>query len=109
MEQLTKVVPVELKPGVVMWVEATELEPVEQDVAGGVPAKDFQKVADAIREIAGVIDTAWDAVKPKKAIVEFGIEIGVETGGLTALLVKGSGKSNLKVTLEWGERKPAGS
>jgi hypothetical protein len=109
MEQLTKIVPVELRPGVVIRVEATELEPVEQDVAGGVMAKDFQKVADAIREIAGVIDTVWDAVKPKKAVVEFGIEIGIETGGLTALLVKGSGKSNLKVTLEWGERKPAGS
>lgn len=109
MEPQSKVIPVELKPGVVIRIEATELEPVEQDVAGGVLTKDFQKVADAIKEIAAVIDTAWDAVKPKKAVVEFGIEIGVETGGLTALLVKGSGKSNLKVTLEWGERKPEGS
>jgi hypothetical protein len=108
MEQRTRVVPVELRPGVLIRVEATELEPVEQDVAGGVLAKDFQKVADAITGIAAVIDSAWEAVKPSKAVVEFGIEIGVETGGLTALLVKGTGKSNLKVVLEWAERKPAG-
>lgn len=105
MEAKTQIIPVELKPGVVIRIEATALGPVEQDVAGGVLSKDFHKVADAIKEIAGAIGAVWDDVKPKKATVEFGIEIGVETGGLTALLVKGSGKSNLKVTLEWSERK----
>jgi hypothetical protein len=30
-----------------------------------------------------------------------GLGVGVEAGQLTALLVKGSGKANLKITLTW--------
>jgi len=40
-------------------------------------------------------------VKPDKAIVEFGVDVAVEGGGLTALLVKGKGTATLTVTLEW--------
>jgi hypothetical protein len=42
-------------------------------------------------------------LKPHKASVEFGLEVALEAGQLTALLVKGSGTSNLKITLEWSE------
>lgn len=40
-------------------------------------------------------------VKPKKASVKFGMEMALESGQLTALVVKGSGKANLEITLEW--------
>jgi hypothetical protein len=40
-------------------------------------------------------------VKPKKASVEFSLKVGVESGKLTSLLVKGTGEGNLKITLEW--------
>jgi len=33
--------------------------------------------------------------------VEFGLEVALESGQLTAVLVKGSAKANLKITLEW--------
>ncbi len=45
--------------------------------------------------------SALARVKPTKASVELGLEIGVEAGQLTALLVKGTGKANLKITLQW--------
>jgi hypothetical protein len=32
---------------------------------------------------------------------EFGVEFGYESGQLTALIVKGTGKANLKITMEW--------
>ena len=32
-----------------------------------------------------------------------GVQVGIESGKLTALLVKGTGNANLKITLEWGE------
>jgi hypothetical protein len=39
-------------------------------------------------------------VKPKKATVKFGMELAIESGQLTAAIVKGSGKTNLEITLE---------
>jgi len=39
--------------------------------------------------------------KPSKATVKFGMELAVESGKLTAMLVKGSGKANLEISLEW--------
>ncbi|CCQ61235.1 CU044_2847 family protein [Crocosphaera watsonii] len=62
---------------------------------------DFDDVTNAIEAIATSITTTLDKVKPKKASVEFGIKVGVESGKLTTLLVKGSGEANLKITLEW--------
>ena len=41
-------------------------------------------------------------VKPDHATVEFGVDASVEAGGLTALIVKGTGSATLKITLEWG-------
>jgi hypothetical protein len=39
--------------------------------------------------------------RPKKATVKFGMEMAIEAGQLTAVIVKGSGKANLEITLEW--------
>lgn len=62
---------------------------------------DFDDVTNAIEAIATSITTTLDKVKPKKASIEFGVKVGVESGKLTTLLVKGSGEANLKITLEW--------
>ena len=45
-----------------------------------------------------------DKVRPQKAKIEFGIEVAMKEGQLTALLVQGTATANLKITLEW-ERK----
>jgi len=42
----------------------------------------------------------------EKASVEFGVEIAASTGKVSALLVQGSGKANLKITLEWEKPSP---
>jgi Trypsin-co-occurring domain 1 len=42
-------------------------------------------------------------VQPDKISVKVGIEVAVESGQLTALIVKGSGKANLEITMEWGK------
>ncbi len=44
---------------------------------------------------------AKQRVGPSKGSVEFGVEVGVEAGQLTALIVKGSGTANLKIALHW--------
>jgi hypothetical protein len=55
----------------------------------------------AVRTMSNQIYNTMAALKPQRFEVELGFEIGVESGTLTAFLVKGTGKANLKVTLEW--------
>ncbi len=61
----------------------------------------FDGVTDSIEAIAERVTGALERVRPDKATVEFGIDVGVESGGLTGLLAKGSGSATLKITLEW--------
>jgi hypothetical protein len=65
--------------------------------------KQFQPVADAIEGVVQMIATPIQKVRPKKATVKFGMELAIESGQLTAVIVKGSGKANLEITLEWEE------
>lgn len=86
-------------------VEVTRLDP------GAAPARDeeigipeipnLERVWEMISQISGSIWEKLAIAKAKKATVEFGIEIGLEAGQLTAMLVKGTGKANIKITLEW--------
>ncbi|MCB8921735.1 MAG: hypothetical protein H6662_09140 [Ardenticatenaceae bacterium] len=103
MDEFTERIPVELDSGRTVSVEVT-------NVAGEVKVSSaynlsFREFADSIREIAQSIGSAIDSVKPDKATIEFGIEAGVEAGKLTAILVKGTGKANLKISLEWEKDK----
>jgi hypothetical protein len=90
-------VPVELPNGAIVQVEVASTG--REDVAFDV--KQFQPVADAIEGVVQMIAAPIQKVKPKKATVKFGMELAIESGQLTAVIVKGSGKGNLEITLEW--------
>jgi len=62
----------------------------------------FANISATVESIATELQHTFETVKPKKSSVKFGLELGVESGQLTAFLVKGSGKANLEITLEWG-------
>ena len=100
MEARTEVIKTQLPNGTIVHIESTVLRG-EEDVAFTLPS--FKPVTDAIEGIATSIVDTLHKVKPKKASVEFGLEVALEAGQLTALLVKGSATSNLKITLEWGD------
>jgi hypothetical protein len=70
----------------------------EEDVSFRVQS--FQGVIDANESISSAMDAAVQKIKLDKASVEFGLEMAIESGELTALLVKGSGTANLKISLE---------
>jgi hypothetical protein len=91
--------PVTLPNGTTIRVEASRFG--EQKVAAIDATLKFQPVIDALEGISGALLEGIKKVEPKKATLEFGLEVAVEAGQLTALLVKGSGTSTLKVTLEW--------
>jgi Trypsin-co-occurring domain 1 len=61
----------------------------------------LRDLTDSIESISTEIYSALKAVRPTRAKVRFGIEVGAEGGQLTALIVKGSGKASLRITLEW--------
>jgi Trypsin-co-occurring domain 1 len=96
-EDRSKNVPVQLPNGSIIKVEATASG--REDVS--FSAKEFQPIADAIEGIIQMIATPIQKAQPKKATVKFGMEIAVESGQLTAIILKGSGKANLEITLEW--------
>jgi hypothetical protein len=93
-------VPVLLPDAPLVYVEVTSTSR-EEDVAFN-PAP-FEEFAEALAAIASSVAKSLERVRPKKAVVEFGCEVGLESGKLAAILVKGTGKANFKVSLEWGE------
>ncbi len=100
METRTEIIKAELANGGTLHIQATILGG-EEEVVFALPS--FEGVTHAIEGIAESVVTTLEKVKPQKASVEFGLEVALESGQLTALLVKGSGTSNLKITLEWGD------
>ena len=96
-ESRSETVPVQLPNGAIVKVEVTKRG--REDV--GFDTKQFQPVADAIEGVVQMIAAPIQKVKPKKATVKFGMELAIESGQLTAIIVKGSGKANLEITLEW--------
>jgi hypothetical protein len=97
----TEIIPVQISDNVTIMVEADSFGG-EEDV-GVTDAFNFDEITQTIEAIANSITDTFNRVKPKKAQVELGLKIGVESGKLTTLLVKGSGEANLKITLEWSE------
>jgi hypothetical protein len=96
----TEIVSVNLDNGSIVKVKATALGG-EEDVLDLEKVLPFKQVTDTIESIAGATLATLKKVNPDKASVEFGVEVGIEAGTVTALLVQGTGTGNLKITLEW--------
>ena len=112
MESDRKFVPVQLPNGATIKVEATTVSQLKNETTAGKPGEIIerevssnfqylQQVTDAIEGIADTVKKTLDKVKPTKASLEFGVEFGYESGQITAMIVKGEGKANLNITLEW--------
>jgi hypothetical protein len=95
----TQVIPVKLPNEEIIRVQATVI-PSKQDTAS-LPALPFQEMLGSIEGIAQAVAATLKKVMPRKATVELGLEVAIESGKLIALLVKGTGTANLKITLEW--------
>jgi len=96
-ESSSEAIPIQLPNNALVKVEVanTGLEKV------GFEAKSFQAVTNAIEGIAEAITDSLAKVSPSKASVKFGLEIQIEQGSLVAAIVRGKGKTNFEVTLEW--------
>ncbi|MGY4155518.1 hypothetical protein ACVINW_001360 [Bradyrhizobium sp. USDA 4461] len=100
-----RVIPVDVA-GKEFRIEVTSLGGVadnERNVAGGLGNAQFSDVLDGIEAITGELGSLLKRVAPSKASIEFSIEVGIESGKLTALLVKGTGKANFKIAMSWDD------
>ena len=98
-DERTQWQPIQLDDGVKAYLEAIPRGGREE--VGILEAIPFDRVVDTIGQIANGIGRAIEQTKPSKAAVEIGIEFGLEAGKLVTLIARGTGKANLKVTLEW--------
>jgi hypothetical protein len=103
METYTDLFPVELSSGAVVYVETVPLGG-EEDVAFEI--LQLQSVMETIEDVANQFAATLERIRPDKASVELGVDFGVESGKLTALIVKGSANASLTITLEWERAKP---
>jgi Trypsin-co-occurring domain 1 len=107
----SKVLVVDLGNQQTILVEARTDDPTPNperpvSIAKSLP---FDGVAESIDAISTRIVAALERAKPDKATVGFGLDVCVESGQLTSLLVKGSGKATINVTLEWSSSNSAGT
>jgi Trypsin-co-occurring domain 1 len=105
--EVRPLVKVDMGEGRIVAVEARNFSP-EQPV-GIADVLKFDGVTKSIEAVADRMTAAFDRVKPDRASVEFGIDIGVESGTLTGLVVKGTGNATLTVTLEWQRTRADGN
>lgn len=95
----TQSVPVKLEDGTTVYIEATSTG--REDVAFDL--KSFSQVTEALEGISRALAQSLQNIQPDKASVKFGLELAIESGNLTAVIVKGSSKANLEITLEWNQ------
>jgi len=94
------IVEVELPNGATALVEAVD--------AGGGAVKagrdgksDLSAVMGALEGMSVAVKSALAKAAPDKVSVEFGLELAIKSGALTAMLVGAEGNASLRVTLEW--------
>src|SRR4051812_714866 len=92
-----RVVTAKLEGGPNVLVEVRTPADTEEDVGIG-DLFSFDRITDSIQAIADRMASALENAKPNKATVEFGVDVGVEAGALTALIAKGTGSATIKVT-----------
>jgi len=103
----TEIIQVRLADDTIINVQAENLGG-QQYIAAGLPPA-FNEISPTIEGIANSVVTTLRKIGPSKGSVEFGLQIAVEAGHLTTLLVKGSGAASLKITLEWIKELPTES
>lgn len=93
-------IPVELPNGTIISIEVSRTG--REDVS--FTALPFQQISNVLEGIVEAIAESLQKLEPDKASVKFGLEVVIESGGLSAMIVKGSGKGNLEITLEWNKQ-----
>ncbi|MEO0770187.1 MAG: CU044_2847 family protein [Cyanobacteria bacterium J06649_4] len=93
----TERISLELEDGRIVQVEV-------EDTGRSNVSIERRAFKEAMENLEGVIEaltSTINKVRPTKASVKFGVDIGIESGQLTAVIMKGSSKANIEITMEW--------
>lgn len=58
-------------------------------------------ILPSLTALAEQLNTTLKSAKPSKLKCELGIQLSIDAGKIVGLVVSGSSKANLKITLEW--------
>ncbi len=97
-ERTTRI-PVQLPNGMNAAIEVAQVS-AQEDVSF-IPQKPLLEIGQMLEGVVQAVYEPIQKVAAKKVMIKFGIELAVESGQLTAVIVKGSGKANLEISLEW--------
>jgi hypothetical protein len=99
------VTPVRIDEHTVIQVEQPVTVGAEEEIAHRIPAiPAFDGFTEALGKIATSVRAGLEQVQPTRAVVEFGVDVSLESGQLTAMIVKGAGAAHVTVTLEWDSK-----
>ena len=73
----------------------------EQDISDTKMVMEYEKFSMSVEKIASQTIEPLKKLQAKKITLKMGLALGIESGGLTAMIVKGTGKANMEVTIEW--------
>lgn len=90
--------PIQLSDGTVVFAEVQQTDREEE-----VSLKDYN-INDALSSLKSLVSdilTPLDEFSCDKVALELNVGLAVQSGKLTSLLIKGSGTSSFKITLEF--------
>lgn len=101
MDPQPEIIEMSLPDGKIIKVEVTQTG--ERKVSSG--SLFFEEatavIKDITSEIAKTLQSIKTDIKPDKISIKLGLEVAIEGGHLTALIVKGASKANFEITMEW--------
>ncbi|MEN8907481.1 MAG: CU044_2847 family protein [Clostridiales bacterium] len=95
-----KKIPVKISDDQVVLLEVSN-ESEDTDV-GIIDNLNLDPVLESIKLLSKKIGVIIKEVSPDRASIQFGIGINLGSTGLTACIIKGESKANLKISIEWG-------
>lgn len=95
-----------LDDGEELFVEITPVnDTAETLVTGRAMEVGTDQVFGRIAKFAAKLKEIVEVTQPDEAQIEIGVGFSVESGQLTAVLMKGIGEGNVKVSLKWTKAK----
>lgn len=98
----TKNVQIKMSDDSLIYIEVTKIgdQPVSSNK--DVKLKDVtDQIAKIGKDLAQSIKSISEDLKPDEVGLEVGLDVAVESGRLTSVLVKGTSKANFKISMKW--------
>lgn len=96
----TKPISVKLDDETTIQIE-TAIPRGEHNISDTKMVMEYEKFSMSVEKIATQTLEPLKNLKAKKVTLKMGLALGLESGGLTAMIVKGTGKANMEITIEW--------